>query len=276
MGLIDKMKQDIAKSGGNRGKLIYVRPDSKVRVRFLTDMDDGLEVTFHDSYAKGVNVPCQEQYHRDCPYCDDEDLRTRSMYVWTVWDYDAKETKLFMFAVNNCSPIPQLMAFYENYGTVTDRDYVIGKTGKGTTTAYNVIPQDKNKFRNPKAKPYTERQILKMLDKAYPATDLEYDDSDEDEPESKPKRATKKQQPTKPKKQEESWEDDSDGEEYDYDSMAPRELYNLCKEREIDAAPRKTRRYYVNLLEEWDAAQDDWSDEDGDWDEDDEDDWEEE
>jgi len=268
MGLIDKMKQDIAKSGGNRGKIVYIRPDTKVRFRFLTDMDDGFEITFHDSYAKGINVPCQEQYKRNCPYCDDEDLRTRSMYVWTVWDYEAKETKLFMFPVNNCSPIPQLMAFYENYGTITDRDYVIGKSGKGTNTAYNVIPQDKNKFRNAKAKPYTERQVLKMLDKAYPATDLEYDDSeDEDE------KPTKKS--AKPKKQVEEWEDDST-ETQDYESMSPRELFNLCKEREIDAPPRKPKRYYVNLLEEWDAAQDDWSDEDGgDWEED-EDDWEDE
>ena len=274
MGLIDKMKQDIAKSGGNRGKLIYVRPDSKVRVRFLTDMDDGFEVTFHDSYAKGVNVPCQEQYGRSCPYCDDEDLRTRSMYVWSVWDYEAKEVKLFMFAVNNCSPIPQLMAFYENYGTITDRDYVIGKTGKGTSTAYNVIPQDKNKFRNAKAKPYTERQVLKMLDKAYPATDLEYDDSEDEDEKPTTKRAVK-QKESKPKKQEESWESD-DSEDMDYDSMSPRELFSLCKEREIDATPRKPKRYYVNLLEEWDAAQDDWSDEDGgDWD-DDSDDWEDE
>ena len=57
--------------------------------------------------------------------------------------------------------------------------------------------------------------------------------------------------------------------------MAPRELYNLCKEREIDVVARKPKRYYVNLLEEWDAAQDDWSDEDGDW-SDDENDWEDE
>ena len=269
MGLIDKMKQDIAKSGGNRGKFIYVRPDAKVRVRFLTDMDDGLEVEFHDSYAAGINVPCQKIFNRDCPFCDDEDLRTRSMYIWTVWDYEAKETKLFMFAVNNCSPIPQLMAFYENYGTICDRDYVIGKTGKGTNTAYNVIPQDKNKFRNTKAKPYTKRQILKMLDKAYPAPDA---DSSEDYEEKKPKKA-------KPVvKQTEDWEDDTE-EIIDYDSLSPKELYKLCKEREIDAAVRKPKKYYVNLLEEWDAAQDDWGDDEedegGDWEEE-EDDWEEE
>jgi hypothetical protein len=57
--------------------------------------------------------------------------------------------------------------------------------------------------------------------------------------------------------------------------MSPRELFSLCKEREIDVVARKPKRYYINLLEEWDAAQDDWSDEDGDW-SDDEDDWEDE
>lgn len=256
MGLIDKMKQDIAKSGGNRGKFVYVRPDEKIRVRFLTDMDDGMEVTFHDSYAAGINVPCQEHFGRSCDYCDDESLRTRSMYIWSVWDYDAKEVKLFMFAVNNCSPIPQLMAFYENYGTLTDRDYVIGKTGKGTNTAYNIIPQDKNKFRNAKAKPYTERQILKMLDKAYPATDGGFDE--DEKPAKKPVK----------KQQEESWDEDS-SDATDYDSMTPKALYDLCVEREIEVQKRKPKKYYVNLLEEWDAAQDDWSDEDGgDWDDD--------
>lgn len=268
MGLIDKMKADIAKVGGNRGKFVYIRPDEKIRLRFLEDMDDGHEVTFHDSYAAGINVPCQEHFGRTCDYCDDESLRTRSMYIWSVWDYDAKEVKLFMFAVNNCSPIPQLMAFFENYGTITDRDYVIGKTGKGTNTAYNIIPQDKNKFRNAKAKPFSERQILKMLDKAYPATDT---DSDDDGMDDKPIKKS-----SKPKKQEEDWED-TENETPDYDSMSPKALYDLCVEREIEAQKRKPKKYYINLLEEWDAAQDDWSDEDGgDFDEDEDDEWEDE
>ena len=65
------------------------------------------------------------------------------------------------------------------------------------------------------------------------------------------------------------WEEDE--EKTDYSEMSPKELFKLCKDRDIEAAPKKSAKYYINLLEEYDAAQDDWSD-DG---EDEDDDWEE-
>ena len=175
MGLVDSIKRDAKKSGQNKSKFMYFREGTKTRIRFLTDMDDGMEVIFHDSFEKGINVPCQEIFDRDCNYCEMEGLRTRSQYIWSVYDYEAKEVKLFMFAVNNCSPIPALMAMYENYGTLVDRDYIISVTGKAQNKAFTVIPMDKVKFRNEKAKPYSEKSILKMLDKAFPADDSEED-----------------------------------------------------------------------------------------------------
>ena len=41
MGLVDKIKNDVKKSGQNRGKFIFFREGQKARVRFLDDMDDG-------------------------------------------------------------------------------------------------------------------------------------------------------------------------------------------------------------------------------------------
>ena len=116
MGLVDQIKADVKKSGQNKGKFIYFREGQKTRIRFLQDIDDGLQITFHDSYERGINVPCQEHFGRDCPYCGDDSLRTRSLYVWSVYNYEANEVQLFMFAVNNCSPIPALLAMYETYG----------------------------------------------------------------------------------------------------------------------------------------------------------------
>ena len=55
--------------------------------------------------------------------------------------------------------------------------------------------------------------------------------------------------------------------------MSPKELFKLCKERKIkDAVPKKPKKFYINLLEEYDSAQDDWGDEDDDdeWEDDDE------
>lgn len=281
MGLVDKIKQDVKKSGQNKGKFMYFREGQKVRVRFLTDMDDGMEVTFHDSFEAGVNVPCQELFGRNCPYCDDDSLRTRSQYIWSVWDYDAKEVKLFMFPVNNCSPIPALMAMYENYGTICDRDYVISVSGKQQNKTFSVVPMDKVKFRNEKAKAYAEKAILKMLDKAWPCDASDDDDEDEDEaPKKRPPKSTGKTKKRQPEPEEDEDEDDYDGDEdwgeeededkVDYSELTPKQLYNLCKERKIKVAPKKPAKYYINQLEEYDAAHDDWGEEE------DEDDWEDE
>ncbi len=280
MGLVDKIKADVKKSGQNKSKFIYFREGVKVRVRFLTDMDDGMEVTFHDSFEKSLNVPCQEHFNRACPHCEDESLRTRSQYVWSVYNYDAKEVQLFMFPVNNCTPIPALMAMYENYGTIIDRDFVISVSGKQQNKTFSVVPMDKVKFRNDKAKPYSEKAILTMLDKAFPC-DASTDEEDDDEapkkraPKSIGGKKNKKSEPEPDEEdeddyEEEEWAEEDDG-AVDYSDMSPKELYQLCKEREIKVPPKKPAKFYINQLEEWDKAHEDWGD-----DEDDEEEWEEE
>ena len=279
MSLIDKIKADVKKGGQNKRKFTYFKEGQKQRIRFLQDMDEGMEIPFHDSYELGINVPCQELFDRECPYCDDESLRTRNQYVWSVYNYEAKEVQLFMYAVNNCTPIPALMAMYENYGTLTDRDYVISVTGKAQNKTYSVVPMDKVKFRNTKAKPYSNKAVLQMIDKAYPCEETE-DEEEDEAPKRKKKKATKK--PAKKVVEEPEEENDYDSEEEwgeeeesenDYSSMTPLKLYKLCKEREIEAEKKKPAKYYINLLEEYDNAQEEWGEEE---DEDSEEEWEEE
>lgn len=291
MGLLNSIKNDVKKSGQNKGKFIYFREGQKQRVRFLQDMEDGLEVVFHDSYEQGINVPCQETFGRECEYCDDDTLRTRKQYCWSVWNYETKEVQLFMFPVNNCSPIPALVAMYENYGTLMDRDYVISVTGKQQNKTFSVVPMDKVKFRNEKAKPFAKKSVLKMIDKAWPDENSDGSDDIDDEDEA-PRKRKKPAGKAKSKPDKEYDDDDDDdlpfkdaeddydnddiddedaGDEQDYSDMTSIELFKLCKERGIEAAKRKPEKYYIRLLEEADKAQDDW----GDGDDDEEDEWEE-
>ena len=275
MGLLDKIKSDAKKSGQNKSKFIYFREGQKQRIRFLQDMDEGMEIVFHDSFEQGINVPCQELYGRECPYCNDDSLRTRSQYVWSVWNYETSEVQLFMFAVNNCSPVPALVSMYEAYGTLLDRDYVISTSGKQQNKTFSVVPMDKVKFRNAKAKPYSKKAVLQFIDKAWPCD--ESTDSEEDDEDDVPvKRANKKA--GKPKTKREVYEEEEDvDDDYDediadeeedvedYESMSAKELFNLCKKRNIDAMPRKSQKYYIKLLEDYDEAQDDWGDEEDEW-----------
>lgn len=256
MGLVDDIKNQVKKSGTNKGKFLYFKSGTKVRVRFLDDMDEGHKVRFHDSYAAGINVPCQEEFGHECPYCDDDELRTRDQYAWSVWDYDAKEVKILMAPVNQCSPVPALVSMYEAYGTLCDRDYVITKSGQQQSTTFSVVPMDKAKFRNDKAKPLSEQKFLQLLDKAFPCDD---NNDDDDEPKKKSKK--------RPEPKDEEWEDD---EEKGYEDMSAKELYKLCKSRDIDVETRKPAKYYITKLEEADEEDaDDWDDEeeDDDWDE---------
>lgn len=259
MGILDKIKNDVKKSGSNKGKIMFFKEGVKSRVRFLTDMDEGLEVIFHDSFELGINVPCQEAYGKTCKYCDEEGLRTRSMYAWSVWDYEAKEVKIILSAVNNCAPVPAMMALYETYGTLVDRDYVITTTGKQQNKTFSVVPMDKAKFRNEKAKPFSDSKVLSIIDKAYPAEDSDDDDD------VKPSKGKKSSGSKKPKDDE--WDDD-DNEAMNYSEMTAKELYTLCKERDIECAPKKSEKVYIKLLEEYDAENaaddDDWGDDESD------------
>lgn len=249
-GLVDSIKNDVKRAGTNKSKFIYFREGQKQRVRFLVDMDDGMEIKFHDSYERSINVPCQELFGRDCPYCEDDGVRTRSQYVWSVWNYETNEVQLFMFPVNNCSPIPALMAMYDNYSTITDRDYVISVSGKQQNKTYSVVPMDKVRFRNEKAKPFSEKAILKMLDKAYPCDAVSSDDDDEDE--APKKRQSKSAVEKSSKKQDEDWgDDDKLPSTEELEEMPAQKLYNLCRERDIDVAIKKKVEYYVDKLEQW-------------------------
>lgn len=310
MGLLDKIKHDAQKSGQNKGKFIFFKEGEKKRIRFLSDMEDGFEVVFHDNFEAGINVPCRENFGKSCIYCDEDGLRTRSQYAWSVWDYEAKEVKILMYPMNNCSPLGAIAAMYENYGTLLDRDFIISVTGKQQNKTFSVVPMDKEKFRNAKATAYSKSAFLKILDKAYPDEHSDkYADEDEDDApkKSKAKKSTKKEveeidysemtakelyalceerdieaEPKmKPKYYIELLEeydeensgnddwDDEDEEEIDYSEMSAKELYKLCQERDVEALPKKSEKYYINLLKENDKAHDDWEEDE----DDEEDDW---
>ena len=238
MSLVDDIKNQVKKSAGNKQKFLYFKSGTKIRVRFLEDMESGLKVLFHDSYAEGINTPCQELFDRECKYCNNTDLRHRELYIWSVWDHEAKEVKLLMNPVNSFSPIPSLVAMYETYGTLTDRDYVIQKNGEGTSSNYSVIPMDKSRFINKKAKPFTEAKILEFLDKGF--------SDDEDQEDESPKKKSSKAKPKKTAKPSAS----------DYEEYTARDLYDECIARGLDAEKKKQARYYINLLEEDDMEMD--------------------
>ncbi len=277
MSILNSIKSDIKKAGSSKSKILYIKGDSKARVRFLTDLENAIEVKLHKNFQEGIDMLCRESYGQHCEMCEQE-IKAQSMYVFCVWDVENKEVKLFEGFGHKFNHLPNMVTMFETYGNITDRDYVLVKTGDQLSATFSVAPMDKARFKNAKAKPLTKKEIIKILNEAHGK-----DGSDEEEEEESPKKkGPKKQSPKKKRKpepeyeedEEDDFEDDDDFEDYeeetpDYDSMKPIELYRLCKERGIeDVKPKKKAAYYVELLEEWDEEN---AEDDDEWDEDEED-----
>lgn len=200
MDLISSMKDRIKNSGSSRKEIFYVGADSKRRIRFLQELDTGYEFKFHSHWNRGVNALCGDHYNVDCPYCadTDEDMKEVTMYAWNVWDYDANAVRILLYKATGITPVPAFIEFFDEYGTICDRDYTIKKVGKGMSGNITVIPGEISKFRNGKAKPFNEKQIIKLLKEAFPFNSEDSADDEDEAPKKKKssKQKAKKKEPT--------------------------------------------------------------------------------
>lgn len=196
---LDQIKTAVKNSGSSKKDILYFGADTSKRIRFLQELDEGHSYTFHSDFETKIYEPCQDQEdHEDCKLCQ-QGIGTKEVFVWSVYDYDTSSVKLLAIKATGISPVPALIEFFEEYGTIMDRDYKIKKVGKGMGGSYTVTPLDKEKFGVKKAKPYSEKEIWEMFKKAYSSKDVEDDDDDEEEEEEEVK-PTKKSKKTKKEK----------------------------------------------------------------------------
>lgn len=194
MSLIDKMKERIKNSGTNKKEVLYFAPDSKKRIRFLQELDQGSEYIFHSNYNRGINSLCAESYGKACELCSDEEVSTVTNFAFSVFDYDTSSVKILLFKATGISPIPAFIEYFDNYGTIMDRDYIVKKVGKGVGGSFVVTPCDKEKFKNNKLKPYGEKTLTNIIAKAFPIpAEFVNDEVEDDDEEVKPKVKKKKQ-----------------------------------------------------------------------------------
>lgn len=229
--IMDSIKQDIAKSGGNfKGLFRVKKAGDKVRIRFLDDFEDGIDVVMHYKW-QGFNHPCMKYKGVECPNCDsnEEGLRTQNHYAWNVYNYETKQVEIFFYKAARSTPIPSLAAVYETVGDITSQDMVIQRIGDGTDTNYAVIPTGKVTPLAKKVKKFSKSEIFKQLFAAYntvsddmtvdeylkTASEVEDEEDEEEEEEIKPKK--KAVSVKKSKKVIEEYDEDNDEDDYDED-----------------------------------------------------------
>lgn len=198
--LIQKMKDNIAKSGSSKREILYFGKDAKKRVRFLQELDQGTCLQFHNDWNAGIFELCKDQEdHENCKLCEDG-IGLQENFIFSVWDYDSNAVRLMQFKASGVSPIPAFIEMYEEFGTIMDRDYTIKKVGSGTGGSFVVTPLDKERFKNKSAKPFTRDQIIEIMEKAWVSKSDEGAGDDEDEEDDDDEKPAKKGKDKKAKK----------------------------------------------------------------------------
>lgn len=247
--LLQQIKDRIANAGKSRKSMFFVKDGQKRRVRFLTDFEEGVRVTFHDKYQE-VNTPCLKQYGKSCEFCGVEGLRTRDQFAWSVYDYEAKEVRVLMYAPNAFSPVVQLVEYYETEGTLLDHDFVIARRGSGTDTSYAVMGQPNKKFKIA-AKPFGKKKLMQLIwDANGPGSLEDFDELDEEDEEEAPRKKRKKpvdddddfEEDEEEEELDDDDEDDSDEEDEDSDDEDDDEEEELPRRRKPVAKKPAARR----------------------------------
>lgn len=288
--ILDSMKAQIKSSGRSFGNFFNIKESGgKVRVRFLTEMDDAIEMEFHSKWGGSsllVYHPCLSYYGFDCPSCDREDIKTAPEFILQCWNYETKRVELFKFKANNCTPIFDLVNIYEEYGTITDMDIVITRNGTGRETSYTVMPKPATPFaykkeamKKLKSKSEVYAELLRSNNKFGEDPDdlIDVDEIlDAIKEEEKPHKAKKKpvQQksaPARRKRRKPEPEPEYDDYEDEYDDGEEEEEYEPPRRKKRAPAKKRPATKKRRPEPEYDEDEEEYDIDDFEYDDDDED-----
>jgi hypothetical protein len=172
MSLVDRIRTESKRQGTAKGEIFFVKANEASRVRFLIDIEQGLEIEFYNEFG-GLRIPSPALWDYPTEILDeraddnDDKLKREIHYGWPIWNYDRERVQLLHGKPNQWSPVMQLLSAYEEYGSIVDRDFNIRRQGEGLETSYSLFPGDKKPFKVRKAKKPTKAAMLEILWKAY-------------------------------------------------------------------------------------------------------------
>lgn len=139
-----------AASGGGGAGFIRGFKDGETKVRFLEELEDGHGTGPWTQYREhydpgagknGVSYPCLGD-NRVCPGCNSANDRERRAVSRFLVNALTSEGYVNLYRVPQ-SLIGNILKFSEKYGTITDRDYTVDRSGQGLKTEYMIMPEDK-------------------------------------------------------------------------------------------------------------------------------------
>jgi hypothetical protein len=180
-GSIKKMRASLKSGGG--GNFITFIPEDGITVRFLAEPDQW--VKFMEHYDEGY-FPCVEG---SCPGCAN---RNKPSKRYVAPALDIEEDKVIILKVPS-TLATRLMAKFDRYETLMDRDYELTRMGSGLDTEYDAETMPPTKLRLSKYElPDLEQALVDAYANAFgDGNDADDDDDDDEEDEDeRPARRT--------------------------------------------------------------------------------------
>lgn len=148
---MDKGLGALIEGGKSSGGKDYLKlaDGEQAQVRFIQELTDVFSGYFHRIETAPFNVPCR--LPERCPLCEKGDKRTFIFYISFI-DRKDEQVKLMQKGKTVSNQLVALLKAYGTVdaegtisGTITDRDFVISRSGsKMNDTAYTIIPLDKS------------------------------------------------------------------------------------------------------------------------------------
>lgn len=177
LSVVDEIRASIknpqSAGGGMPARQAFIPKDKLRRFRWLSDYDEVVKVKMHDKWKVIFPQPCLTYYGKKCPFCK-ADFKTYTAYVWSVWGYDDEEKgnegrkRILISKAAPNSIAEGLLEYFDENGTIKDRDYTVERLGERQLTRYRVRPATKNPedFDPPegaKIKPFSKDKVFEIL-----------------------------------------------------------------------------------------------------------------
>ena len=158
MGSLKALKQSMAKGSG--GAFIkYIPKNGSMNVRFVQEPEEWVNYVEHFDPMLRKSFPCNGE--ASCPGCASGE-RKSSRYLANAVDLDDKNRVIPLQLPKDLAN--RLVVKYEKWGSITDRDIELSRSGEGLDTVYDLEADAKRPINLAQFQPL---DLLKVLDDAY-------------------------------------------------------------------------------------------------------------
>ena len=158
-GSLKNLKQTLAKGGGSGAFIKYIPRNGVMNVRFITEPEEWHHYVEHFDQVARRSFPCNGEL--SCPGCK-SDARKSSRYLANAVDLDDNKRVIPLQMPKDLAN--RLVVKYEKWGTITDRDLELSRSGEGLDTVYDLDASAPSRMN---LKPYEPHNLEKVLEDAY-------------------------------------------------------------------------------------------------------------